>query len=113
MKRSGISIIELAIAVSIFLIGVLALAAALTFDLKAVTRSREAINTDQALVNEINLYVLERVLSNDVLPSGPNVTLESQGQEMLINGKSVKFSLYKYQRQERESIVYNVIQREE
>ena len=113
MKRPGVTIIGLLIAISVFLIGVMSLALALTFDLRVVTRSRESVNSDQALVNEVNYYILERVLSNDISPSGPNVTLEAVGQEILINSQSVKFSLYKYQRQERESVVYNVMQREE
>ena len=113
MKRPGFSIIEFIIAISVFLIGVMALAMALTFDLKVVVRSKEAIQADQGLINEVNIYMIDRVISHDISPSGANATLEDSGQELLINGKPVKFSLYRYQRENRDSVVYNVIQREE
>lgn len=113
MKRSGFSIVEFIIAISVFLIGVMALAMALTFDLRVITRSREAIKADQSLINEVNSYLIDRVLSHDVSPAGPNATVASSGQELLINGKSVKFKLYKFQREGRDSVVYNIVEREE
>lgn len=113
MRRPGFSIIEFVVAISIFLIGVMALAMALTFDLRVIARSKEAIKADQNLINEVNTYIMDRVISHDISPSGPNQTLEDSGQVLLINSKSVTFSLYKYQREDRDSVVYNIIEREE
>lgn len=113
MKRPGFSIIEFMIAISVFLIGVMALALALTFDLRVIVRSKEAIQADQNLINEVNTYIIDRIISHDISPTGPNVTLENSGQELLINSKPVNFSHYRYQRDDRDSVVYNIIEREE
>ena len=114
MKRLGFSIIEFMIAILVFLIGVMALALALTFDLRVVTRSKEAIQADQNVINEVNTYLINRVISDDISPTGSNVTKDPGTKRIdFDNGRTVRYGLYKYQRENRDSIVFNVIQREE
>lgn len=113
MKRNGIIITEVLIAMAVFIIGVLALAASMTFTLKAVARSREQLVADKTLVNDVNTYMIGRVLSHDVSPSGTQVTKISSGQQLLINGRTVGFSVYRYKREGKKASSYYILQRED
>jgi len=113
MKRRGVIITEVLIAMAVFIIGLLALAGSMTFTLRAVTRSREQLIEDRNLVNDVNTYMLKRVISHDVSPSGTQVTKLSSGQQLLVNGKSINYSVYRYKREGRNPSSYYLLQRED
>ena len=113
MKRSGIIIAEVLIAMAVFIIGVIALVASMTFTLGAVTRSREQLIADKNIVSDLNTYMIKRVISHDVSPSGTQVTKLSSGQQLLINGRAINYSVYRYKREGRNASSYYLLQRED
>ena len=116
MKREGALIVEVLIAMAVLAIGLLAIASALTFSLGAITRSREAIKTNQALINNVNEYMIERVISHDVSPSGTQVTKISENNTLPISGdknNSVIFSIYRYKLEGKKASSYYIFQRKD
>lgn len=119
MKRRGAFIVEVIIAIAVFSIGIIAIASALTFSLGAITASREAISANLGVINGINVYMTERVISHDVTldtvspDAGTSIIKISSAQQLLINGKAIDYSIYRYKLDAKKSSSYYIFQRED
>lgn len=119
MKRRGALIVEIIIAIAVFSIGVIAIASALTFSLGAITASREAISANLGVINDINVYMVERVISHDVTldsvtpAAGTSINKISSGANIEINGNAINYSIYRYKLDAKKSSSYYILQRED
>lgn len=119
MKRRGAFIVEIIIAMAVFAIGVIAIASALTFSLGAITASREAVSANLGVINDINVYMAERVISHDVTletatpAAGTSINKISSGNTITIGNKEIKYSIYRYKLDAKKSSSYYILQRED
>lgn len=119
MKRRGAFIVEVIIAIAVFSIGVIAIASSLTFSLGAITASREAISANLGVINGVNVYMTERVISHDVdlgtvsPDAGTSINKILSAQQILINGKAIDYSIYRYKLDAKKSSSYYILQKED
>lgn len=119
MKQRGVIIVEVLVAIGVFAVGVIAIASALAFSLGAITASRDAVAANLSVINSVNVYMAERIISHDVTmdtaaPSaGATISKISSGQQILINGKAINYSLFRYKLDAKKSSSYYIIERED
>lgn len=115
-KRRGMSLPEILIAVLIFAFGIFAVSTSLMYSLKAIIGSRAAIKSDMYTVNTAERYLLERLISHDISPSGMAMeggTVTSQATATVkLCGKDIKYKIFKLDMNEKPSPIF-IFQREE
>ena len=115
-KRRGMSLPEILIAVLVFAFGIFAVSTSLMYSLKTIIGSRAAIKTDITTVNTAERYLLERLISHDISPSGMPMeggTVTSQAAATVkLCGKDIKYKIFKLDMNEKPSPIF-IFQREE
>lgn len=107
MKRSGSILIEVVISITLFLIGIIALASSLSMSLKSIVNSRQSIGTDMYLNNLAEKDLLCLAISPDYddltgsvatnKSSLANLTLVKQsGDDSSMGNITVDYTLYRY-----------------
>ena len=117
MMRRGVILVEVVVAAAVFAIGVLAIAAALTFSLGAINRSRDAVLNDAELARRVNAYMADMVISHDVSSaSAAYASKIHEGLTLSMSGdknRSIKFSVCRFGSGGGKSGTYYVMQRED
>jgi len=117
VMRSGVILVEIVVAAAVFAIGVLAIAAALTFSLGAINRSRDAVLTDAELARRVNEYMADMVISHDVASSPAAYASKiHEGLVLSMSGdknRPIKFSVWRFGSGAGKSDTYYVLQRED
>lgn len=112
-RHCGTSLVEILIAVLVFLFGLLVLSLSLMYALDTVTGSRGALKSDQLLANAAEEYLTRRIIDNKTKPTDVKINADnaeikplSSSGTFSLYGKNVKYSLYRLQMKEKSSPFY-------
>jgi len=112
-KHQGTLFVEALIGVAIFLIGVIAVASALAFSLRAIVQSREAIASDMQIANVAEEDIMYMSISPDVynlrgtLLKNLSVTLSDTNGARTLNCK-----LYRYKDTDKYKTTFYILGRQ-
>ncbi|MCC8058776.1 hypothetical protein [Cloacibacillus sp.] len=110
MRRSGSILTEILVAIIIFTVGLMAVAGTIMFSMRIIMNSAQTTLREQALFNDAENFLAERILENAGTPSSPAEFVENGS--IVIGDKTLNYSLYRYRLNDKKGSEMYVIKRE-
>lgn len=113
LKRHGGLLIEVIISIFIFTIGILALTSTMLYSLKIVAQSRGVTVSEQGLINNAEIDLLNMTVEHDInfSPSGTSIASDIILMNKNDSSKTLLFNLYRYKLDNKKGSAMYVIKR--
>ncbi|MDO5563521.1 MAG: hypothetical protein Q4F74_07915 [Synergistaceae bacterium] len=112
-RRRGLLMVELLIAMLVFMVGLLALTLSLTFGVRLIKESGETTASAQSVTNSLETHMMDRILkgSSAATPSGDSVTAMPD-RSITINGKTISLKCYRYRLGQKRATPLYIVERQ-
>lgn len=111
-RKSGSVLVEVLVSMLIFVVGLMGVVTVMTMSLKIINKAGDDIILSQELIDRVDMYILERVYTHDVTPSGTDVTMVSSVQVMDIEDVKLSCNIYRYKNPGKDTGYFDVLQKE-